>query len=285
MSWLLLTLISVLFRAVYGLMTKVLSNRVKVSAYTQSTLLPLSAAVIAVLVSPLLGGLSLSLTPSMILIITLIVLSSGLGNVTYFVAMKKLTSGTAQISFSTILVFNTILSLAFLNLHLSLINIFGIVLLMVAVLSVTTGKVELNKSGVTMMVLSAFLFSIFQLSTSKISTQVSAATYLVIAYLGTVVVIMLYKGKTIINEINNTADKKSLLITPFLTAIPSLGNFIFAYYAYRIAPEPAKVAMLLTSQVVVAVILSYVFLNEKQQLLRKTIAAILVVVAAILIKS
>lgn len=285
MSWLLLTLISVLFRAVYGLMTKVMSSKVKVSAYTQSTLLPLSAAVIAILASPLLGGFSLSLNPGMILIIALIVLSSGLGNVTYFVAMKNLTSGTAQISFSTILIFNTILSLAFLNLHLTPINIFGIVLLMVAVLSVTTGKIELNKSGVTMMVLSAFLFSVFQLSTSRISTQVSAATYLVVAYLGTVIIIMLYKGKTIVSEIISAPDKKSLFITPFLTAIPSMGNFIFAYYAYRIAPEPAKVAMLLTSQVVVAVLLSYVFLNERQQVLKKIIAAILVVIAAVMIKS
>jgi len=266
-------------------MTKVISNKVKVSTYTQATLLSLLAAMVAVLTSPLLGGINISFDSEMVFMIGLIVISSGLGNVMYFEGMKSLTSGTAQISFSTILIFNVILSLVFLNLHLSPLNIFGIVMLAVAVLSVTTGKVELNKSGVIKMVISAFLFSIFQLTTSKISGQVSAATYMVIAYLGTVGVIILFKGKVIVDDIRNTSNKKSLLMTPLLGAILSLGNYIFAYYAYRTAPEPTKVAMLLTSQVVVAVLLSYVFLNEKQQLGRKIMAAILVVISAILIKS
>jgi drug/metabolite transporter (DMT)-like permease len=266
-------------------MTKVLSNKLKVSAYTQATLLSLLAGGAAILTSPLLGGISLTLNLEMVFMIALIVISSGLGSVMYFEGMKNLTSGTAQISFSTILIFNVILSLIFLNLHLSPLNIFGIVLLMVAVLSVTTGKVELNKSGVIKMVISAFLFSIFQLTTSKISTQVSAATYMVIAYLGTVAVIVIYKGKTIAKDLRKTIDKKSLLVTPLLAASLSLGNYIFSYYAYRTAPEPTKVAMLLTSQVVVAVLLSYVFLNEKQQLGKKIMAAVLVVISAILIKS
>lgn len=70
-----------------------------------------------------------------------------------------------------------------------------------------------------------------------------------------------------------------------LTGIPSLGNFLFAYYAYREADEPAKVAMLLTAQVVVTVFLSYLFLRERGRVIRKSIAAMLIVVAAILIKS
>ena len=69
-----------------------------------------------------------------------------------------------------------------------------------------------------------------------------------------------------------------------LTAIPSLGNFLFAYYAYREAPEPAKVAMLLTAQVVLTVILSYFLLKERGHVYRKLAAAILVVISAVLIK-
>jgi drug/metabolite transporter (DMT)-like permease len=67
-------------------------------------------------------------------------------------------------------------------------------------------------------------------------------------------------------------------------AVPSLGNFLFAYYAYRSAPTPAIVAILLTSQVVVTILLSYVFLQEREHLGRKFSAAVLVVVAATLIK-
>ena len=285
MDWIFFTFLSVISRAIYGVMTKVLSNKAGNSIYTQSVLLPLCGGLLAILLSPLLGGFNLNINSNNLGLIILVVLSQGLGNVVYFAAIKNLTSGTAQISFSSILVFNTILSILFLNLHLSFINGLGIIILMLAILLAVSGKIEFNKKGVGLMTLSAFLFSIFQLSTSRLSLQVSAATYLIIAYFGATLVVFVVNAKTVIKDISASTNKKNLFLIPFLTAIPSLGNFVFAYYAYRSAPEPAKVAMLLTSQVVFGVLLSYVFLKEKGYLFRKLLAAILVITAAVLIKS
>ena len=284
MSWIALTFISVFFRSIYGVMTKVLSNKLKVSVYTQAALLPLAAVVVTLLLSPLLGGIHPSFVGVSLFAVALVVLGQGLGNIAYFAAIKDLTNGTAQIAFSSILIFNTLLSLIFLNLHLSPANVFGLFLLMLAILSVVSGKVELHKRGVAYMVLAAFLFSVFQLSSAQISKQVGPVTYLLIAYLGAAAVVLLVKGRIVLSDLRH-ADLKPTLAIPFLTAMPSLGNFLFAYYAYRIAPEPAKVAMLLTSQVVLTVFLSYFLLNEKGHLPRKAIAAVLVVASAILIKS
>lgn len=284
MNWLLLTFISVLFRAIYGVMTKVLSNRVKASTYTQATLLPLAGALIALIMSPFLGGLSFNLTGVSLTAVALVVLGQGLGNIVYFASIKNLTNGTAQIAFSSILLFNTFLSLIFLDLHLNLVNMFGLVLLMLAIVSVVTGKIELHRKGVALMILSAFLFSVFQLSSAEISKQVGPVTYLVIAYLGAASVVFALKWRVVISDLSK-AERRSTLVIPLLTAIPSVGNFLFAYYAYRTAPEPAKVAMLLTSQVVLTVFLSYFVLNEKGHVLRKISAAVLVVVAAVFIKN
>ncbi len=284
MDWLLLTFISVIFRSVYGVMTKVLSNKVKVSAYTQATLLPLAGAIIALLISPLLGGLHFNFSEVSMIAVLLVVLGQGLGNITYFASIKNLTNGTAQIAFSSILFFNTFLSLIFLDLHLSLLNVFGLVLLTLAILSVVTGKVELHRRGVALMILSAFLFSVFQLASAEISKQIGAATYLIIAYLGAALVVFSLKWRIVLKDLVKT-DRHTTFGIPLLTALPSLGNFLFAYYAYRSAPQAAKVAMLLTSQVVIAVFLSYLFLNEKGHVVRKVGAAILVVMAAVLIKS
>lgn len=284
MNWLFLTAISVVFRSIYGVMTKVLSNKVKTTVYSQAAMLPFAAALITVAVSPFLGGLSFDFTGVSLLAVILVILGQGLGNITYFEAIKSLTNGTAQIAFSSILVFNTLLSLFFLNLSLSPLNMIGIVVLMIAILSVTSGKIELNKRGIALMLLAAFLFSIFQLSSAEISKQVGASTYLLIAYAGAASVVFILKSKVIIQDIKKT-DIKNYLGIPLLTAIPSLGNFLFAYYAYREAPEPARVAMLLTAQVVLTVFLSYFFLKEKGHVWRKIFAAVLVVVSAILIKS
>lgn len=284
MNWLLLTAISVVFRSIYGVMTKVLSNKVKTSVYTQATLLPLAGALIALCISPLLGGLQFNFSEVSLVAVILVMLGQGLGNITYFASIKNLTNGTAQIAFSSILLFNTFLSLGFLDLHLSSLNVFGLMLLMLAILSVVTGKVDLHRKGVGLMVLSAFLFSVFQLSSAELSRQVGAATYLLIAYLGAAGVVFVLKWRVITRDLLK-AEKRSTLGIPLLTAIPSLGNFLFAYYAYRSAPAPAKVAMLLTSQVVLTVLLSYFFLKEKGHVLRKIGAAGLVVVSAVLIKN
>src|SRR5579859_1519901 len=284
MDWLLLTTLSVVSRAIYGVLTKVLSNKLKVSVYTQAALLSFSGGLISLIISPLLGGLKFSFSGVSIMVVALVILGQGLGNIVYFQSIKSLTNGTAQIAFSSILIFNTFLSFIFLNLHLSLINVFGLILLMLAIVSVTTGKIELNKRGIALMVLAALLFSVFQLSSAKISKEVGAPMYLLIAYFGAALIVFVLKAKVIIKDLA-IADKRITLGIPLVTAFPSLGNFAFAYYAYRNAPQPAKVAMLLTSQVVLTVFLSYFLLKEKDHVWRKVASAILVVLAAILIKN
>lgn len=283
MDWLFLTFISTLSRSIYGVMTKVLSNKMKVSVYTQAMLLPLAGALISVLVSPFIGGLSTDFRNVSVIALLLVILGQGLGNILYFSAIKNLTSGTAQIAFSSVLLFNTVLALLFLDLRLTPVNFAGLFLLMIAILSVVTGKVELHRKGALLMVLSAFMFAVFQLASSEVSKQVGAPMYLLTAYLGAAAVVFAFKARLVIKDLLS-APKAVTVGVPILTALPSVGNFLFAYYAYRAAPEPAKVAMLLTSQVVLTVFLSYIFLNERGNLLRKVVAAILVVVSAVLIK-
>lgn len=283
MSWIILTFISVISRAIYGVMTKVMSNGIKVSAYTQAFLLMFTCGLLALMVAPFAGGVSFSLDGVNAIAVALLIGGSVLGNILYFAAMKYLTSGTAQITFSSILIFNTFLAIIFTQLSLNLVNILGVIILMIAVLSVTSGKIELNKRGVGLMLAAAFCFAVFQLSSGVVSKQMSVINYLLIAYLGSAFVILLLKLKVIYNDIKNTKDYSTYKII-LLTALPSLGNFVFAYFAYRAAPEPAKVAILLTSQVVIAVIISYFLLHEKQHIARKIFAGLLVIVSAILIK-
>jgi drug/metabolite transporter (DMT)-like permease len=283
MSWLLLTFISVVCRAVYGMMSKILSTSAKTSAYTQATLLSSVSAVLALLATPLLGGITTNFSKVSILTVILVAAGQGLGNIFYFTAIKSLTNGTAQIAFSSILVFNTLLSIIFLNLHLSAINMLGILILLIAIVSVVSGKVVFDRRGVALMCIGAFFFAVFQLSSSQLSHQVSAATYLLIAYAGGALIVFAIKARTVIGDVHKPGFKLALRNSAY-AAIPSIGNFLFAYYAYRSAPTPAIVAILLTSQVVVTILLGYVFLKERDNLGRKFTAAVLVVVSAVLIK-
>src|SRR5215475_7846913 len=98
MSWLVLTAISVVFRSVYGVMTKVLSSKLAVSVYTQAALLSFAGAVVSLVASPFIGGLNFDLSGVSLVVIALVMLGQGLGNITYFAAIKNLTNGTAQIA-------------------------------------------------------------------------------------------------------------------------------------------------------------------------------------------
>src|SRR3989339_511188 len=108
--WLLLTFISVISRAVYGVMTKVLSSKMNVSIYTQALLPSVYAMLISIIVL-LVGKMEFSVEKGNMMLVLLVVIPQGLGNIVYYKAMQYLTSGTAQISFSSILGFNVILSM------------------------------------------------------------------------------------------------------------------------------------------------------------------------------
>ncbi|MFZ2513963.1 MAG: DMT family transporter [Candidatus Saccharimonadales bacterium] len=282
--WLLLTFLSILSRAVYGLMSKVLTEKVKLNPYTQTVLLCSIAFLLSLVLSPALGSLALPIHNINMVALMLVILTQATGNVLYFTSMQSLTSGTAQISFSSILVFNSLFAVLFLDLHLSLVNYLGILLLGLAVVSATTGKIELHRKSVLTMIIAAAFFAVFQLSSSVVSKQISAATYLCLAYGGTALLLFTFKTKLVYKELRETTALRKYVPIVLYTALPSLGNFVFAYYAYRTAPEPAKVALLLTTQVVIVVILSYIFLHERTFALRKFLAAIAVVFAAYLIK-
>jgi drug/metabolite transporter (DMT)-like permease len=208
MHWLIYTTIAVLSRAIYGVMTKVMSNKIKTSVFTQSILLPLCGGLITFFLSPILGGIKIQINSSNIALILVVAVSQGLGNLFYFMGMKSLTSGAAQISFSSILIFNTILPIFFLKLQLSFINILGVVLLMIAILSAINGDLEFNTKGVAFMTLSAFFFAIYQLSASVLSTFVTAAEYMLIAYLGASIIILLIKGRLFIRDIINLKNNR-----------------------------------------------------------------------------
>jgi drug/metabolite transporter (DMT)-like permease len=283
MFWLLLTALAVLCRAIYGVLTKVMSNKFSGTAYTQASILSLAGLIIALLLSPFIGGMHMTGHLNL-WALCLIMVSQGLGNIIYFAAIKSLTNGTAQIAFSSTLLFNTLLSFLLLSLHLSFLNAFGLVLLLLAILSVVSGKIELNKRGILLMVLSAFFFSVFQTTSATLSKQLTPAAYLAAAFFGSTLFVFLWKYNVIVKDIRRHHWKTTLFV-PVITVIPSLAYYLFAYYAFRAAPQPAKVAMLLPSQVVITVFLGYIFLHEKGLVWRKLLAAILVVISALLIKS
>lgn len=216
--------------------------------------------------------------------ILLVIIGQGIGNLLYFVALERLSSSTSQIIFSSIIFFNAVLGVLFYNLNLIAVNYLGLIILIFAIFMVLSKRIEGSKLAVGIMFLSAFFFAINQLSSGVISKDSSLGVYMIASYLGGVIAPVIYKPKFIISDLKLLQKNILLLYTPLITSFFATTYYLFAYYAYRLAPIPAKVAMILTGQVVLAVLLSYFFFHEKRNLYLKILASLLVVVGAILIK-
>ncbi|HVF69920.1 MAG TPA: DMT family transporter [Xanthomonadales bacterium] len=286
MDWLLLTILAILFRAIYGIATKVLSSNIDASPKTQSFLLMLVATPITSVVSPFIGGISFEGISSVWLISIIMFSSLAFANVLYYKGMETLDAGTSQIAFSSILIWGTILSIIFLNSKLSPQQLFGIFILLLAIIlaQYSNKSVRINK-GVLYIIVSTALFAAFQVTSAEMAKTMSAGGYLLIAYLGSTLIL----GITYISKINEEIKiiKKNVhvaLKVLLFASSTSIIYFIFSYFAYRFAPDPGIVVILLTSQALFAVILGTIFLKERDGIGRKLFAGALAVLAGILIK-
>lgn len=287
MDWLLYTLLAIIARSTYSLATRVLSRGFKVSSQTQSLLLTTTLGLMAILVSPLLGGIDFGGVEKQILPVIVIILASAFGNVFYFKGQTNLDTGVTQVAFSSILIWGTILSLIFLGSKFSLQQILGLGLMLIAIVSIQRIKkgVRLDPN-IGWIIISALLFALYQVASASVSTTISTATYLVLTYFGTALVILVLFFKNVKNDLSTLGSQvRNSLWKVLFASGTSLLYATFAYLAYGSAPNRGIPVVLLTSQVVLSVILGIIFLKEKENMGRKILAGCLAFLAGILIKS
>ena len=288
MNWLLLTILAITSRAVFGVAVKVLSNHARVSAATQAILLTTGAGLLALLISPLIGGLTTTGLAAMWDIALIMVVSQAFGNMLFFKGLEKLDASTAQIAFASILVWSTLLAIIFLHSSFTLKQFVGIAILMLAILIVQYSKNGARKlnEGVVYIFMSTFLFAVFQTSSAELAKTVSAGTYTVLAFLGsTLIISAVYSGRLKKDMPFLKTNAKKLIPFILFACGTSLMYFVFSYFAYKHAPDRGVVVVLLTSQVILSVILAIIFLKERSQVGRKLVGGALAVVAGVLIKS
>jgi len=285
--WPLYTLLAVIGRATYGVLTKVLSNHIKVGAVTQILFLLAASTIFGLLAVPFSGGFDIADLHGVWLAAIAVLITNAIGNVAYFKGIAKLESATTQVAFSSILIWGLILSVTFLGTKLSLIQGLGaLVLLFAILLAQYQGKKIKLQPGILLIVLSAASFAGFQVASAKLSHVLNLGTYLVLIYLGSAILVGLPYLRDVKRDLQAARGHLGALSkTAVITAAASVFYYIFAYFAYRAAPDPGLVVLLLTSQVVLAVVLSVIFLKERTGVWLKIIAAVLAMLAAILIKA
>lgn len=287
MAWLLLTIIALTSRAIYSIAVKLMSNSLPLSAPSQAVFLASVASVFAVIFSPLLGNLSISGVSDNWMTIAVMAASQGFGNVLFFKGLATLEASITQIVYSSVLIWGAILSVIFLNSTFAVIQLVGIVLLFAAIVLVQhkKGVGRINR-GVALILASALMFAIFQVTSAKLATSLTAASYLLFAYAGSAIVVATVYYPNLKKDVQKVSGNVlSFTRITLLSAITSFMYFLFSYFAYKEAPDPGVVVVLLTAQVVLSVVLGIIFLKERQQIPKKLAAAVMALIAGLLIKS
>lgn len=286
MDWLILTLLAVLSRSVYSLATKVLSETVKVSPITQSVLQSVFSGLLAIPFALAIDQFGFANILSSWQPLLLIMLVVAFGNILYYQGIKWLDSGTTQVAFSSILIWGTLFSIFYLSSRFTLVQFTGIGLMLLAILLIQYQKKLIFNKGVWLIIVSAGLFAVFQVLSAKVSNTVSTGAYLTLTYFGSSLILTAIYPQVLAKEIKTVSQQlPSTLKATLFAASTSLLFYIFAYFAYRAAPDSGVVVILLTAQVVVSVLLGIIFLNERKNMTKKIFAGTLAFIASILIKS
>lgn len=284
MTWLFLTIAALTCRGVYGVLSKVMGRNLPTTPPITAVVMLTGAGLLAIPVSPFVGGLSFSGVSDHWGMVLLVVVAGAVGNAAYFQGLHTLEAGVAQIVFASIIVWGLGLSVTLLHSHFNWVQLLGAVVLISAIaLAQYDGRFRLHQ-GAWFILLAAFLFAIFQVCVARFSKDISTGAYLLITNLGPALLIALAYGKRTVRELASLrAVTREAILASFATVTASLGYFVCAYFAYRDAPDAGVVVILLTAQVVVAVLLSALFLKERKNLGRKLSSGVLAFVAGALI--
>jgi drug/metabolite transporter (DMT)-like permease len=282
--WLFLTLAALTSRGIYGVCSKSMGAHLGISGPATAIVMLTGCGVLALPLSFFIGGLSTAGLAEHWPALLLVVFASGVGNMAYFHGIRTLEAGVAQIVFSSIILWGLVLSVVVLDSTFSGWQLAGAALLITAIVIAQLDDRLRISSGAWFILFSAAMFAMFQVGVAHVSRDVSTGTYLVVTNLGPALFIALVRGRQTLAELRRLrlVSRRAGLIASGTIAF-SVGYFVLAYLAYREAPDAGAVVILLTAQVVVAVLLSAAFLNERRHLGRKLSAGALAVVAGALI--
>jgi drug/metabolite transporter (DMT)-like permease len=284
-QWIGLTVVAVLSRSMFSVASKLLSRRLSISYGTQSTLVMFAAATITLIIGPDIGGISFGGLGRTWPTASAMIASTTLGNILFFKGLQRLDATTAQIAFSTIVVWAALLSWLVLGDRFSFMQLLGIVLLIVAILITQNhdGEREID-AGIVLMIASAACFATFQVTSADLAETMTPATYLLLAHGGAAVLIGAIYARRIKSDLPILrAHVAAALRSVLYAAVTLLSFYSFSYYAFQEAPSRGVVVLLLTTQVVLSVMLGIVFLRERARMPFKIYSAIIALIASVLI--
>ena len=279
MNWLFFALLSVFAGSVSNLYQKIAMREEKSDAVASAAAFQILTG-LAYFVYALVRGFhfpDVSLAPYFL--ISMILYAAG--TVFFFRAIKLIEASEMTILNGVGSLVTILASFIFLHESLSLMQIVGALLILLAVIVINFSKkgIVINK-GMWFAVAGTCSYGLAVISDTHIIRSFEAASFIPIGALGTALVLMLWYYKKIPLVIKTVKSaEKNLVIFCMLYAISAIAF----YHALQLGALVGQVSTIFRASIIVTVILSSIFLNERKHLVKKILGAILTTIGVILV--
>lgn len=281
MDWLTLTLISVVIVSFSSILQRVLMKSDKSDPASYAVAFHFLTGSVF-MIAALAFGLKLPPVNSNLFLFWGSAALWGAGTVLLFKALKLLESSEVVIITSLRSIVTIIASIIFLHESFNVQKMIGTAIILVSVLLVTNQKKSLKfNNGVIFAIGSSLFYGSAIVIDAYILKSFDPLSYLAITNFFIVAVLVVFNPK-VLYKLQFLKNKK-FLGSMSLIAILSASQAIAYYYALKLG-NSSQIAPIGQSQIIVTVFLAAIILKERDHMLRKVIAAGLVMVGVLLLR-
>jgi len=279
MTWFSYTLVAVFSFAIFYTLSRVFLKEKKSDPISYAIMFNLVCAILITLVS-LIDGFVLPNIRSIAINLGLMTALYTISQVLIFKAAKIIPASDLIIFFSSRTLWAILAAIVFLGEDFSIYKVIGTVLILGAIIFVSTeGKIMITK-GHLFTLLAAICIGVGFVNDSYILKQANALTYASLTFIfPTILTMFIFPTATL--------GLKKYMNTNFLIKIVLLSTFysigmVASYVAYQRGGDASQIVPIGQSVVIVTILFAALFLGERNNLVKKLIAAVLVSVGVVL---
>ena len=206
----------------------------------------------------------------------------GIGTVLLFKGLKSIEASEYTIVYASRILFTIISSSLIIHEGLKGLQIFGVVLILAAILAIFLRRKKFEfKKGHLFILLGSMCFGLEVVNDRIILHSFDVYLFLFFATLGPAIMILILYPKTIF-KLGSFLKKSFLIRQGFISLIYGLGAISY-FYALKTTTSSSLVASLNQLQTVLTVLLAMIFLHETKHTGRKILGAILSFIGAVIL--
>ncbi len=283
MNWQILIIVSVIFASLSTILQRILLKNDKSDPVAYSIFFQLLVGMFIGSVGFFTGQMNmprnlLFIVPNLILMTLLY----GVGNVFLFKALKQINASIFTVVFSSRALFTVIASTIFLSETLLIKQFFGVFLILAGIVLVSSKATKFNfGKGEIFAILAALCFGFANTNDRFLLKTLDVYPYVFLVFIVPALFI-LGINLNVISKIKVFTEKIILSKMIFLCVFYALSAITF-FYALRIGNNSSQIATINLTSVILTVLLSVLILREREDFLKKIIAALLSFVGLILV--